>query len=297
VNDPAEIQEAFRQYYEGSVMGEQVDPDRLYQVKAELDASGIYLDAEVTEFARVFFAPKRRQSPGDHKAMNALLDQAVARFALLQREQEDEAELWRGKLQAFRNLYSFLSQVIPYQDSDLERLFAYLRHLALKLPKRKSGPGYQFDEEVELDYYRLQKISEGSISLNEGFAKPLDGPREVGSGMVREEQVSLSRLIDIINERFGGELNEADQLFFDQIAEAASRNESLQKAAEVNSLDKFQLVFRQVLESLFIERMELNEELFTDYMGKPDMQELISKWLGSQVYKRLSSGNSGLRLG
>lgn len=290
VNDPAEIQEAFRQYYEGSVMGEQVDPDKLYEVKAELDASGIYLQAEVADFSRVFFAPKRRQSPGDHKAMNAILDQAVARFVHLQNAEEEEAELWRGKLQAFRNLYSFLSQVIPYQDSDLEKLFTYLRHLALKLPKRKSGPGYQFDEEVELDYYRLQKISEGSISLNEGYAKPLDGPREVGSGMVREEQVALSRLIDIINERFGGELNEADQLFFDQIEEAASQNESLQKAAEVNSLDKFQLVFRQVLESLFIERMELNEDLFTDYMGKPDMQELVSKWLGSQVYDRLSAG-------
>ena len=290
VNEPAEIQDAFRQYYEGSVMGEQVDPDRLYEVKAELDASGIYLQTEVTEFARVFFAPKRRQSPGDHKAMNAVLDQAVARFARMQNAEEDEAELWRGKLQAFRNLYGFLSQVVPYQDSDLEKLFTYLRHLALKLPKRKNGPGYQFDEEVELDYYRLQKISEGSISLNEGYAKPLDGPREVGSGIVREEHVSLSRLIDIINERFGGELNEADQLFFDQVAEAASQNESLQRAAEVNSLDKFQLVFRQVLESLFIERMELNEELFTDYMGKPDLQELISKWLGSQVYGRLSPG-------
>lgn len=107
--------------------------------------------------------------------------------------------------------------------------------------------------------------------------------------MVRDEHVSLSRLIDMIHQRFGGELNEADQLFFDQIAEAASQNESLQKAAEVNSLDKFQLVFRQVLESLFIERMELNEELFTDYMGKPEMQELVSKWFGSQIYDRLSA--------
>lgn len=288
VNDPAEIQEAFRQYFEGSVIGEEVDPDRLYEVRAELDASGIYLQTEVDQFSQVFFAPKRRQSPSDHKIMNSVLDQAVARFKQVQDAEEEEAELWRGKLQAFRNLYSFLSQVIPYQDSDLEKLFTYLRHLALKLPKRKSGPGYQFDEEVELDYYRLQKISEGSISLNEGYAKPLDGPREVGSGLVREEQVSLSRLIDIINERFGGELNEADQLFFDQIAEAASQSEALQKAAEVNSLDKFQLVFRQVLESLFIERMDLNEELFSDYMGKPEMQELVSKWLGSQVYERLS---------
>lgn len=286
VNEPGEIQEAFRQYYEGSVIGEEVEPEKLYEVKADLDASGIYLQTEIEEFSRIFFAPKRRQSPGDHKAMNALLDQASARFKQLQDTEEEEAELWRGKLQAFRNLYSFLSQVIPYQDSDLEKLFTYLRHLALKLPKRKSGPAYQFDEEIELDYYRLQKISEGSISLNEGYAKPLDGPREVGSGMVREEHVSLSRLIDIINQRFGGELNDADQLFFDQIAEAASQNESLQKAAEVNSLDKFQLVFQQVLESLFIDRMELNEELFTDYMSKPELQQLVTKWLGSQVYDR-----------
>jgi len=287
VNNPEEIQEAFRQYYEGSVMGEEVDSDRLYEVKSELDASGIYLQSEVDEFVLIFFAPKRRQSPTDHKKMNAVLDQAVARFQQLQSSEEEEAELWRGKVQAFRNLYSFLSQVIPYQDSDLERLFTYLRHLALKLPKRKSGSSYQFDDEVELDYYRLQKISEGSINLQEGYAQPLDGPSEVGSGMVREENVPLSRLIDLINERFGGELTEADQFFFDQIAEAASQSETLRKAAEVNSLDKFQLVFRQVLESLFIERMELNEELFTDYMSKPEQQELISKWLGSQVYDQL----------
>ena len=55
--------------------------------------------------------------------MNAALDPAVSRFTELQDTEEEEAELWRGKLQAFRNLYGFLSQVIPYQDSDLEKLY------------------------------------------------------------------------------------------------------------------------------------------------------------------------------
>ena len=288
VNDPKEIQEAFQQYYKGSVMGEEVDPDRLYEVKSELDAPGIYLQEDVASFAAIFFAPKRRQSLSDHKNMNAILDQAVARFQVLQEQAEEEAELWRGKTQAFRNLYAFLSQVIPYQDSDLEKTYTYLRHLALKLPKRKSGPGYQFDEDVELNYYRLQKISEGSISLSDGAAKPLDGPREVGTGMVREETVSLSRLIDIINERFGSELTEADQLFFDQLAEDALLVDILRKAAKANPADKFQLVFRKTLEDLFIERMALNEELFTSYMSNPELQDVVSKWLGEQVYKRFS---------
>ena len=187
-------------------------------------------------------------------------------------------------MQAFCNLYSFLSQVIPYQDSDLEKLYTYIRHLALKLPKRSQGEGYQFDDEIDLNYYRLQKISEGSISLAEGQAKPLDGPHEVGTGMARPEQLPLSRLIDLINERFGSELNDADQLFFDQIAEAACSNAELAQAAKVNPLDKFQLVFAQTLESLFIERMELNEELFADFMGKADMRALITLALGNLVY-------------
>lgn len=130
--------------------------------------------------------------------------------------------------------------------------------------------------------------------MTEGYAKPLDGPREVGTGQVREEYVTLSRLIDIINERFAAELSEVDQLFFDQIAEAASQNESLRKAAEVNSLEKFQLVFRQVLESLFIERMELNKKLFTDYMSKPELQDVVSKWLGNQVYDRLGGSKDSI---
>ncbi|MEZ0332118.1 MAG: type I restriction endonuclease subunit R [Methylophilaceae bacterium] len=288
VNEPAEIQEAFRQYYDGSVMGEQVDPDKLYEVKAELDASGVYLQTEVAEFARVYFAPKRRQSPGDHKVMNTILDQAVARFLQLQNRDEEEAELCRIKLKAFRNLYSFLSQVIPYQDSDLEKLFTYIRHLGLKLPKRNISQGYQFDEEVDLEYYRLQKISEGSISLNEGHTKPLDGPTSLGSGLIRQdEKVYLSKLIDIMNEIFGSELNDADQLFFDQISESAISNDFLNQAAKVNSFSKFQILFNQTLESMFVERMDLNEELFNIYINNSDAQKTISKWLAEDVYQKI----------
>ena len=286
VNDPQEIQDAFQPFYEGAVIGERVDPARLYELKAELDASGIYLAEEVERFCAVFFKPKARQSASDHQQMNVALDPAVNRFRVLKTERDPEAESWRGKLQAFRHLYAFLSQIIPYQDSDLEKLYTFLRHLAAKLPKRASGPAYQFDDEVRLEYYRLQKISEGSISLETGYAKPLDGPQEIGTGMVREENVPLSRLIDLINERFGTDFNAADQLFFDQLVEAAIRVESLRQAAEANPFDKFQLVFRQVLESLFIERMEMNEEMFARFMNEGEFQDVVAQWLGQQVYQR-----------
>jgi type I restriction enzyme R subunit len=287
VNDREEIREAFKTYYEGAEMGEQVDPARLYQIKAELDATGVYLSEEVTRFCEVYFKPKQKQSLQDHQAMNAALDPAVSRFTVRQRDEEAEAEEWRGKLQAFRNLYGFLSQVIPYQDSDLERLYVFLRHLAAKLPRRKGSTPYQFDDEVSLEYYRLQKISEGSISLRDGAVKRLDGPNEVGSGVARPESLALSQLIDVVNDRFGTDFNQADQLFFDQIVEAAMADQGLQQAAAVNPGDKFELVFKHLLESLFIERMDQNDEIFVRFMNDVPFQKVVTGWMASEAYRRL----------
>jgi type I restriction enzyme, R subunit len=296
VNDREEIREAFATYYEGAAMGEQGDPARMYALKGELDASGTYLPEEVERFCAVYFKPKERQSALDHQAMNAALDPAVSRFTVRREEGEAEAELWRGKLLAFRNLYGFLSQIIPYQDSDLERLYVFLRHLAAKLPRRSSGPAYQFDEEVRLEYYRLQKISEGSISLSKQYARPLDGPTEVGSALVAREPVPLSRLIDLVNERFGTDFNQADQLFFDQMVEAAVLDEGLKQAAAVNPGDKFELVFKNLLQALFVERMDQNEDIFVRFMNDVPFQKTVTGWMAAEAYRRLRSGSGESQL-
>ena len=78
-----EIREAFKTYYEGAEMGEQVEPARMYQIKADLDASGVYLSEELDRFTSVYFKPRERQSAADHQAMNAALDPAVSRFEAL----------------------------------------------------------------------------------------------------------------------------------------------------------------------------------------------------------------------
>ncbi|HXO41013.1 MAG TPA: type I restriction endonuclease [Thermoanaerobaculia bacterium] len=292
VNDREEIREAFKVYYEGVEMGEEVDPARMYQLKGELDASGIYLGEEVSRFCAVYFKPQLKQSLMDHRAMNAALDPAVSRFAALLAKDREVAESWRGKLRGFRNLYGFLSQVIPYQDSDLERAYVFLRHLSAKLPRREDGGAYQFDDEVRLEYYRLQKIEEGSIDLRGGEGQPLDGPTEVGSGLPRPQPVRLSQLIDLLNERFGTEFKQADQLFFDQIVEAAMADEGLRQAAAVNPGDKFELVFGHLLETLFVERIDQNEEIFVRFMNEPPFQRQVTEWLAAEAYKRLRRGSA-----
>jgi len=255
-NDRDEILKAFQDYFETTTVGDEADPQQMYTLQGELDAFGIYRPEEVTEFCSVFFAPRQRQSPSDHAKMNSVIDTAVNRFVVLKDElrssmpydewtkaKYDAQEEFRGKMQAFRNLYGFLSQVIPYQDSDLEKLYTYARFLLKKLPRPDTGPQYTFDDEVSLKFYRLQKISEGSIQLQSSMPGELKGPTAVGTSRTGDAEIELSELIDILNERFGTDFKPADQLFLDSVREEAVADPDLQQAAEANTLDNFGYVF------------------------------------------------------
>jgi type I restriction enzyme R subunit len=244
----------------------------------------VFYRDDVEGFCKVFFKPKAAQSPSDHAMMNSFLDPAVGRFRQLDEDAQDE---FRGLLNTFRNLYGFLSQVIPFQDSDLEMLYSYARFLASKLPPRSSGEKYAFDDEVSLKFYRLQKISEGTIRLDEGDNVAVKGPTAVGTGKAQDTQVELSRIIDSINERFGTEFTQADELFFHQLREEAVSDEELRQAATANTLDNFRYVFVKALEGLFIDRMEQNEEIFAKYMNDADFRKVVSEHLLKQVYDQI----------
>jgi len=289
INDPEEICRSFQPYYEVTEVGERAEPDQLYALQAELNAAQIYYLDEVEGFCSVFFRPTSTRTPGDHAKMNAWLDKAVQRFA--ERGKIDhgaeECEEFRGRLIAFRNLYAFLSQVIPYGDTDLEKLYTYVRFLIPKLPRRTGGPQYRFDDEVSLKFYRLQKISEGQIELQPDQPEPLDGPTEVGTAVVADEKVELSTLIEIINERFGTTFTAADELFFSQIREEAVADEALQQAATANPLEAFKLVFDKSLEGLFIDRMDQNEAITAKFLDNPEFRGAVSRYLLKQVYEQI----------
>ena len=284
VNEPDDILAAFQPYYEQTLVGEQADPKQLYELQAKLDAQQVYHKPEVEEFCKVFYKPKRNQTASDHARMNACIDPAVGRFSELD---EEEREEFRKTLTAFRNLYSFLSQVIPFQDTDLEKMYSYIRFLRTKLPRGESGPAYYFDDDVSLKYYRLQKTGEGSIDLEAGKLQPVDGPTAVGTKAVHPDEIELSRLIDILNERFGTEFKPGDQLFFDSIREDAMADDSLRQAALANTMENFGYVFRKALEGLFIDRMDQNEEIAAKFMNEERFREVVSEGLLKDVYDHI----------
>lgn len=281
VNDRKEIYESFKPYYEITEFAEVTDPQLLYNLEHTLLSYQIFFKKDIDAFCAVWFDTKKELRNKEHNQLNAILDPLVISFEF---KTQEEQETIKKQIVEFRNLYNFLSQIIPYNDSELEKMYIFLRFYYRKLPRRNTGTGLDLGEDVALKYYRIQKIADGTISLKGGEKPTIYGPEDVGTGSI-DEEVQLSSIIEVLNERFGTDFTIADQLFFDQIRETAISNEELQLVAKANKLEDFSFVFDKMLERLFVERMEGNEEIFTRLMNDEEFRALASKYLVKEVYE------------
>jgi type I restriction enzyme R subunit len=283
-NEEEDIFKAFKPYYETTPVGSNADPQKLNEMHHKLLQFAVVTKQDVTDFAAVWFKARRDPSGQDHKLMNAVLDRCVARF---KEREETEREEFRGLLTAFRNLYGFLSQILPYFDSELEQFYAFARNLLTKLPPPGSGAKFTLDDDVALRFFRLQQVSEGTIDLSQDEADPLKGPTDVGTARQKDTDVALSTLVAQLNERFGTDFTEADQLFFDQVRATAEQDEKVVEAAKANTKANFSAFFGRILDDLFIQRMEGNDEIFNRVMSDRQFRNAAQEHLAREVYERI----------
>ena len=280
VNDPEDIRVAFKPYYDQTQLLEESDPYRLEELKHELDQTQVYHWSEVEAFAQAFFFAGSEGAKSVHTQLAGLLQQTVERF----RELDDDGQKeFRDRIQAFVNLYAFLSQIIPYGDHDYERLSAFGRALLPQLrPAREDI--IEIGDEVELEFYRLTRQSFGAIPIAEGAPEYVNSPTEVGTANPEEERAPLSEIIENLNDRFGTEFSEADRLFFEQIKESAVEDEAIQQTALANSLDNFKLVISPQLQRLMYERMSENDALVSRYLNDAEFQRLVFEGISKEIF-------------
>jgi type I restriction enzyme, R subunit len=290
VNEAEDIFGAFKPYYDKTGLREASDPAQLEKLKHELDEAQVYYWSEVEAFAQVFYKPPERQSPADHAHMQRYLQPAVDRFMAI--TDEDKQREFRDRLNGYVKVYAFLSQIIPYGDRELEMLYSYGRFLLPHLPEDREKIGVKLGDEVELQYYRLQRIYAGPIDLSQGDAQSVKSPTEVGTGRAKDDRAPLSEIIDVLNERFGTEFTEEDRLFFQQIKEKACRNEQVIQTALANPLDKFELGIRKLVEDFMIERIGENDKIVTRYMADREFQASAFPILAREIFDAVRKNNA-----
>jgi type I restriction enzyme R subunit len=232
VNSSEEILAAFRIYYETAELAGVTDPNLVYNLRAKLDAAGHYDDHEVDRVVRVEMDPRAKQSDLV-AALEPVADRLLKKYKhARERLQEAKAEedkkavaeaqdeinaliLFKGDLGAFQRLYSFLSQIFDYGNTEIEKRFIFYKRLIPLLDFGREREGVDLSK-VMLTHYNLKRETERTLSLREvGDAPKLTPMAETGSGSVQDMvKARLAEIIAKVNELFVGDLTDDDKLVY-----------------------------------------------------------------------------------
>lgn len=295
-NDTDEILNSFQPYYELTSIKENSDPNHLYDLKAEIEKAQIVWESEINNFCNVFFKSAKSLSVSEQGKLNSYIDPAVERFKQLPLENSKEdvigneitQENFKNTIEVFNRTYSFLTQIMPFSDIELEKLFTYTRFLYKKLPRTSQNDKFKLGDEISLEYYRLQKIAENDIVMEDQEVYELEGGGEAGIRLSKEDQVALSEIIEVLNKRFSTEFNTADKLFFDQIEEELATDTKLQEQARNNPIENFKFGFEDLFMDKLICRMEQNQDIFTKMMDDKEFGNIVKGYMLKKVYNRLN---------
>ena len=290
VNDREDILRSFQDFYEDTTTEEDLNPQRLYDMKYELTEYQIWTPSEVDGLASVFFKLPRDKELSDHKKLNAWLDPAVDRFKALGEDDKEKLELQeqvRGKLAAFKNLYSFLSQIVPFHDLELEKLYTFGRLLLLKLPKKEGGDQWDPGEDVVLASLRLKKEMEGNLGLRQGEAGKLTGPSETGTGQGKSPKEKLSTIIDILNERFGMDLPAHINSTLEGAENSLLESPDVQEAAKHNDKTNFGIFFGPKLEGTLIDHHAELGDFLKAIFDDDEKFRVLRELMQNRIYGKL----------
>ena len=275
MNSSGVIQEAFADYYRTTILAEETDPNKLHDLKAQLDNPQVYTIQQVNELVEAYLSGK------DRGEVDPIADTCVAPYLALS---EDEQVAFKGSAKAFVRLYAFLSQVLPYANPEWEKLSIFLNFLIPKLPAPvEEDLSKGILETVNMDSYRAEKQAAEKLSLADEDAEippvPTGGG---GTGPPEPDLEPLSRIIATFNDTYGTDFTDADKVaellrtLPDQVvADTAYRN-ARRNSDQQNARIEHDAALRRLITSM----VRTNTELFRAYTENPDFRA----WLNDQMF-------------
>lgn len=231
VNSSEEVLAAFKTYYETAELESVTDPNIIFDMRAKLDAAYHYDSYEVDRVAEVLMNPKSRQGDlvaaigptvdrllkryGAAKASwVAAQDRGETNIAQAAKSEMDALLLFKGDMAGFVRVYTFLSQIFDYGNTDIEKRFLFFKHLARLLEFGREREAIDISQLV-LTHHTVKSLGRRPFVLADGDSPKIPPVRDAGSGSVQEkERARLADIIAKMNDLFVGDLTEGDQLVY-----------------------------------------------------------------------------------
>ena len=222
---------------------------------------------------------KDEQQPKLHN----ILDPLVQEFKKVLKENKENAVGFKKTLRRYQNIYSFLSQLMPFSDVNLEKLFIFNKFLSKKLPSINQPLPFIVREDVDMDSYKIIDKGEKQIILDsDGELKSMSS---VATGYTEEEKAKLSQIIKDLNDTFGTDFTDDDRVFLERVKANLLGNEELLQKMEHNSPENVKAVFEKYFDKEMTELLNNNMDFYKRVVDNDKLRNTLKLALFDLLYE------------
>lgn len=276
-NDSETIQKSFEPYYRTTILSDETDPNKLHDLKSDLDGYQVYSQAQIDDLVGLYL------NGADRDNLDPILDACVATYNA---DLDEDGQVdFKGKAKAFVRTYSFLSSILPCSNADWEKLSIFLNFLIPKLPAPKEEDlSRGILEAIDMDSYRVEVKTSLKIGLPDQDAEIGPVPTSGGGRKPEPELDQLSNILKAFNDQFGNiDWKDGDKIrkvIAEEIPAKVAADAAYQNAMKNNDKKTARIEHDAALQRVMIDLLSDHTELFKQFSDNPSFK----KWLGDTIF-------------
>lgn len=267
------IQKAFQPYYETTFLEEATDPHKLYELEEKLLDYQVFDQSDVETFVKAW--KKGEPQPKLHNILSPI----VTEFR--QKTKKEQVE-FKKTLRRYQSIYSFLSQLIPFSDINLEKICIFGKFLSKKLPTINNPLPFSVLQDVDIDSYKIVKKGKKEIKIeSEGELKPISA----GVGEYAPDiNTKLSKIIKDLNDAFGTDFTDDDKIFLGRVKDNLLENKELLNKMEHNSKENVKAVFDKYFNQEMNKLLNSNMNFYKRIVDNEKLRKILKTALFDLLY-------------
>lgn len=304
-NEPEEILASFQPYFETAELDDVSDPDMIFDLSEKLRSSAIINTHEIDLFCDAFLVKSKSSAaianickPAVERWQKSYLS-AVEAYKhakeMFERTKKtgdpvllanadnsykecktakDALEIFKKDLGTFVRFYEFMSQIVDYDDKELEKLSLYARTLRPMLRETILDEDDIDLDNVVLHQYRLSKIKQQDLKLREDAPDYLVPGDALGTAKAKDpKEEFLSQIISRLNEVFMTDhLTDGDLVSYaNTMCQKMQENSIVMNQIANNSPEQAMLgEFPKAMDSAIMDAGEAHNEQMMQLLNDPN---------------------------
>jgi len=277
MNDSDTIREAFADYYRTTILSEETDPNKLHDLKGELDGYQVYTPDQIETLVELYLSDAGRDR------LDPILNTCIHTYK--ENLDEDGQVDFKSKAKAFIRTYGFLASILPYTNAEWEKLSIFLNLLVPGLPApREEDLSKGILEMIDMDSYRVEKKAAISIQLPDADAR-IDPIPAFGGGRQPEPELDrLSNIIKTFNDHFGNiswsDADRVNRLITEEIPARVAADSAYQNARNNSDKQNARIEHDKALLRVMTALLKDDTELFKQFSDN----EGFRRWLSDAIF-------------